>query len=664
MEHLEGSKLAPPMTFTRDNDSRSHIPNLVLSGPTDPATYANKSHTHIFIQRNQLQNIKKASKSVTEYLHEVRSVSNALKVASSPVQDEELILKIISGLGPEYREIYAAVRAWDASLSYEELFHKLTNHELFLKHQDLEKSFSNITTAVAQRRNMPAKSNRNNRLFNNQQRKQYVCRFKSHNHFDAKPNFASNLQSTNNSWVVDSGATYHVTAEPHNLEEYIGNKGISMGDGNTIPITHTGSTQIQTCILRSCWYKAGIRMDSMNGRICQPDHQYPSISPPQRILAPSILAIYCESPIPEHHPMPIPEPAPNRITIRSQNNITKPKRHLSFTTHVTPTPTTFKQATIYEELKQAMKVEYDALKKNQAWELNLVATIYVLIYVDDILITRSHPVLIRHVFDSLGSRFSLKDLGYLNYFLGAEVKNVSGDPLLTQSKYILDILSKLDMQDCRGVLIPKCSGKLPREADGSPPAIATSTGALSKAVKRILRFLKATTTSSLHILHNSDCNLSMYADVDWVGDPNDRISTSGYVFFFGRNPVSWSSKKQQLVARSSTEADYKSIANALTELTCVHNLLNELCTTIPNIPTIFCDNVGVTYLYQNLVFHSRMKHIVVDFCYVRNQLQAHRVLVKHTHACDQLADTFTKPLPAPSFARCRSNLGVIEPHLT
>jgi len=76
-----------------------------------------------------------------------------------------------------------------------------------------------------------------------------------------------------------------------------------------------------------------------------------------------------ESPIPEHHPMPIPEPAPNRITIRSQNNITKPKRHLSFTTHVTPTPTTFKQATIYEELKQAMKVEYDALKKNQAWEL-------------------------------------------------------------------------------------------------------------------------------------------------------------------------------------------------------------------------------------------------------------------------------------------------------
>ncbi|KAF3619751.1 putative MLO-like protein 3-like [Capsicum annuum] len=98
-----------------------------------------------------------------------------------------------------------------------------------------------------------------------------------------------------------------------------------------------------------------------------------------------------------------------------------------------------------------------------------------------------------------------------------------------------------------------------------------------------------------------------------VGDPNDRVSTSGYVLFFGHNPVSWSSEKQQAIARSSTKAEYKSIANALAELTWVHNLLNELCITIPNTPMIFCDNVGVTYLYHNLVFHSRMKYIAVDF---------------------------------------------------
>ena len=72
-----------------------------------------------------------------------------------------------------------------------------------------------------------------------------VCRCESHNHFESKANFASNLQSKDNSWVLDSGATHHVTAEPHNLEEYTCDKGISMGDGKTIPITHTSLTQIQ-----------------------------------------------------------------------------------------------------------------------------------------------------------------------------------------------------------------------------------------------------------------------------------------------------------------------------------------------------------------------------------------------------------------------------------
>lgn len=66
-----------------------------------------------------------------------------------------------------------------------------------------------------------------------------VCRSKSQNHFEAKANFASS------SWILDSGATHHLTTEPYNLEESTGNEGISMGDGKTIPITHTGSTLIQ-----------------------------------------------------------------------------------------------------------------------------------------------------------------------------------------------------------------------------------------------------------------------------------------------------------------------------------------------------------------------------------------------------------------------------------
>ncbi|KAH0709617.1 hypothetical protein KY284_011044 [Solanum tuberosum] len=222
--------------------------------------YANKSHTHIFSLRDQLQNTKKAFKTIAEYLQEVRTLSDALKVVGSPVNDDELIVKILSGLGPEYREISVAIRAQDSSLSFEELFHKLTNHELFLKHQDLEKPSSMITAIVVQNSNTPPQFNRNNSRFNNQQRipsqsrqwnsnnlqsdfnnqqnrRQFkqsikcqlcqkfghttnVCRSKSHNHFETKVNFASVLQSSRNSWVLDSGATHHVTTEPYNLEEY------------------------------------------------------------------------------------------------------------------------------------------------------------------------------------------------------------------------------------------------------------------------------------------------------------------------------------------------------------------------------------------------------------------------------------------------------------
>ena len=109
----------------------------------------------------------------------------------------------------------------------------------------------------------------------------------------------------------------------------------------------------------------------------------------------------------------------------------------------------------------------------------------------------------------------------------------------------------------------------------------------------------------------------MYSDADWAGDPTDRTSTTGYILFYGSNPISWSSKKQKTVARSSTEAEYRAVASALAETNWVTNLLSELRVPLTAIPKIMCDNVGTTYLCQNPVFHSRMKHIAIDFHFVR-----------------------------------------------
>ena len=128
----------------------------------------------------------------------------------------------------------------------------------------------------------------------------------------------------------------------------------------------------------------------------------------------------------------------------------------------------------------------------------------------------------------------------------------------------------------------------------------------------------------------------------------------------GSHPISWTSKKQQGVDRSSTEAEYRSVANTAAELRWICSLLFELGVTVPKTPTVYCDNIGATYLCANLVFHSRMKHIALDYHFVRGQIQ-HKVLrVTHVPTQDQLADGFTKPLPRSRFQELRSKIGVTQ----
>lgn len=181
-----------------------------------------------------------------------------------------------------------------------------------------------------------------------------------------------------------------------------------------------------------------------------------------------------------------------------------------------------------------------------------------------------------------------------------------------------------------------------------------------QAVKRLLRYLKQTQSYGLKILRNGSPLLSIYSDADWAGDHDDRTSTSGYILYLGNNHISWCSRKQNTVARSSTEAEYRAVAAAIAESNWVVNLLRELKYPLQDIPTVYCDNVGATYLCHNNVFHSRMKHIAVDFHFVRDQVQKKELYVTHVHSADQLADTLTKPLPKQAFKNHLSKLGLVD----
>ena len=178
------------------------------------------------------------------------------------------------------------------------------------------------------------------------------------------------------------------------------------------------------------------------------------------------------------------------------------------------------------------------------------------------------------------------------------------------------------------------------------------------AVKRLLRYLKGTLNHGLFFRKHSPLCLHAFADADWAGNLDDRTSTSGYIIFLGAHPISWSSKKQKTVAWSTTEAEYRAIAATTAELNWITNLLQEL--NIDSTPTIYCDNIGATYLCANPVFHSRMKHIAIDFHFVRDQVIRRQLRVSHVHTADQLADSFTKPLARKLFALHQSKIGLLD----
>ena len=127
--------------------------------------------------------------------------------------------------------------------------------------------------------------------------------------------------------------------------------------------------------------------------------------------------------------------------------------------------------------------------------------------------------------------------------------------------------------------------------------------------------------------------------------------------------MSWSARKQVTVSRSSTEAEYKAMANATAEIIWIQSLLQELGVRSPPVARLWCDNIGATYLSANPVFHARTKHIEIDYHFVRERVAQKRLDIKLNRTRDQVADGFTKPVPVFKLQELKRNLNLHVPGL-
>jgi hypothetical protein len=317
-------------------------------------------------------------------------------------------------------------------------------------------------------------------------------------------------------------------------------------------------------------------------------------------------------------------------------------------------------------------------------------TVYLLLYVDDIILTASNTELLRRTISTLRREFAMKDLGLLHHFLGITVERRSDGLPLYQRTYMLDILKCAVMADCKPCTTPvdlqvKLVGdsRHPVEDASQFQSIA---GALQNltftqpdiayvvqqiclhmhdprephltAMKRILRYLQGMPHYGLLLCRSSSSDFVVYMDTDWAGCLDTRCSMSGYAVFLGDNLISWPAKWQTVVSRSSAEAEYRAIANGVAETTWLRQLLHELQTPSSRCTLIYCDNISVVYLSTNPVQHQRTKHVEIDFYFVREKVTTGQVHVLHVPTISQFTDIFTKGLPYSVFNEFRSSLNI------
>ncbi|KAL0395484.1 UNVERIFIED_CONTAM: Retrovirus-related Pol polyprotein from transposon RE1 [Sesamum latifolium] len=315
-----------------------------------------------------------------------------------------------------------------------------------------------------------------------------------------------------------------------------------------------------------------------------------------------------------------------------------------------------------------------------------------LVYVDDILAMGPSESLIMEVKSYLDALFTIKDLGYVKYFLGLEVARSPDGMSVTQHKYAVDIISDTGMTAASSVSTPLPPRiKLTSDSDAlfrepnkyrrligrllylgfMRPDISFAVHQLSQFLQRpteqhwhvalhVVRYLKGTPTAGLFFSSSNSFQLTAYVDADWGACVDSRRSVSGYCVFLGSSLISWKTKKQNTVSRSSAEAEYRAMAAGVCELQWISYILADFRIPVTTPIPFWCDNQAALHMTANPVFHERTKHLDIDCHVVRDKYKDGFISPSFISSKLQLADIFTKALSEPSFHSLLSKLGLLS----
>nr|KYP74866.1 Retrovirus-related Pol polyprotein from transposon TNT 1-94 [Cajanus cajan] len=324
------------------------------------------------------------------------------------------------------------------------------------------------------------------------------------------------------------------------------------------------------------------------------------------------------------------------------------------------------------------------LKNNQGKITALI------IYVDDMIVTGNDLDEISSLHKSLASEFDMKQLGDLKYFLGIEVARSKHGIFICQRKYVLDLLTETGMLGCKPVDTPieknhknfHCVGTASTDKgryqrlvgkliylSHTRPNIAYAVNVVSQfmhdprkphmdAVERILRYLKSAPGKGLLFSNHGHLKVEGYTDADWAGSKNDRRSTAGYLTFVGGNLVTWRSKKQEVVARSSAEAEFRGMAIGICELLWIKNLLKDIGYEMK----LYCDNKSAIQIANNLVKHDRTKHVEIDRHFIKEKIEGGIIAFPFVKSEQQLADMLTKAVTSNVPISSLDKLGMCDIH--